>query len=227
MAVTYGYSFARVHSFDLDPNPNFPAFDVVVKIARVTGTYAWDTRDDPSNARTGWFHSSGLDYGPARLGSDFRFVRYLAQQYYFKTLGETLVLASGVRVGAAKAFGQDLIPSERFFGGGGTTVRGFAEDGLGSQNFFGDPVGGNGLLLLNQEVRFPVFKWVRGVGFLDAGNVFARASGISLTDLEAGGGFGLRIESPFALIRVDYGLPLTRRAQEPRGRWYFGIGQTF
>ena len=41
---------------------------------------------------------------------------------------------------------------------------GMAEEGLGDRDFFGDPVGGEALLLLNQEVRFPVYRWLRGVG---------------------------------------------------------------
>jgi outer membrane protein insertion porin family len=136
------------------------------------------------------------------------------------------VLASGARVGAARGFGQDLIPSEKFFAGGGTTVRGFAEDGLGRQDSLG-AVGGNAMVIVNQEVRFPVYRWLRGVGFFDAGNVFASATDLSLTALEAGAGVGLRIDSPFALLRVDYGVPLSRRQEQPKGRWYFGIGHTF
>ena len=227
MAVTYGYSFARTHVFDLDPIPGLPALDLSIKVARLTGTYAWDTRDDPSDARRGRFHSSGLEYAPAKLGSDLRFIRYLAQQYYFRSFGDSFVLASAFRLGAARGFGQDLIPSERFFAGGGTSVRGFAEEGLGEPDFFGDPIGGNALLLLNQEVRFPLYKWVRGVSFIDAGNVFPRASDLSFTNLEAGTGFGLRIHSPFALVRIDFGIPITSRQREPSGRWYFAIGQTF
>ena len=81
--------------------------------------------------------------------------------------------------------------------------------------------------LLNQEVRFPLYKWVRGVGFIDAGNVFPRVSDVSFTNLDAGAGVGLRIASPFALLRIDFGMPLTSRQRTPSGRWYFAIGQTF
>jgi outer membrane protein assembly complex protein YaeT len=227
MAVTYGYSFARTHVFDPDPIPGLPALDLSPKIARLTGTFAWDTRDDPSNARTGWFQSSGFEIGTTSLGSDLRFIKYLAQQHYFREAGRGLVFASAVRLGVGRGFDQDLIPSEKFFAGGATSVRGFAEDGLGEVDFFGDPRGGNGLLLLNQEVRFPIFKWIRGVGFIDGGNVFSRARDLSLTNLEAGAGFGVRVNSPFALVRIDYGMPLTHRAGQPFGRWYFAMGNTF
>jgi outer membrane protein insertion porin family len=97
-------------------------------------------------------------------------------------------------------------------------VRGHPEDGLGS---------GNALLLFNQEVRFPVYRWVRGVAFVDAGNVFSRAGDLSLADPEAGIGFGLRIRTPFALVRIDHGTALSQRAGEKANRWYFSIGQAF
>lgn len=228
MAVTYGYSFSRSHLFEPEPNPLLPPLDLRADVARLTGAFAWDTRDDPANAGSGWFQSSGLELGTPSLGSDLRFVRYLAQQYYFKGVGAGLVFGSAFRLGIGRDFDSDLLQfDDRFRAGGATSVRGFAEDGLGELDFLGGPTGGNGLLLLNQEVRFPIFKWLRGVGFVDAGNVFTRVRDVSLGRLEAGAGVGVRIHSPFLLVRIDYGVPLTRRDREPAGRWYFGIGQAF
>jgi outer membrane protein assembly factor BamA len=227
MAVTYGYSFGFIHNFEREPDPDsfLPPHDVSTRIARLTSTYAWDTRDDPANAARGWLHSSGLEFGSQAIGSNLRFLKYLAQQYYFHSVTDGVVLASAFRLGAGRGFGgQDL--DEKFRAGGGTTVRGFAEDSLGEADFFG-PTGGNALLLLNQELRFPIFKWLRGVGFFDAGNVFTTAGELSFANLEAGAGAGLRLDSPFVLLRLDFGVPLTRRDEERSGRWYFAIGQTF
>ena len=227
MSVSYGYSFSRKHNFETNHNPEnpLPPHDASVDIARLTSTYAWDTRDDPSNAHRGWFHSSGFEFGSLALGSDLRFVKYLAQEYYFRTVGRQVVLASALRLGLGRGFGdQDL--DEKFRAGGGTTVRGFAENALGASDFFG-PLGGNALLVLNQEVRFPIYKWLRGASFVDAGNVFPKARDLSLSQLAAGTGVGLRFESPFVLLRVDFGVPLTDRANQPSSRWYFGIGHTF
>ncbi len=36
----------------------------------------------------------------------------------------------------------------------------------------GLPIGGDRLLILNQEVRFPIYRWMNGVAFADAGNIF-------------------------------------------------------
>jgi outer membrane translocation and assembly module TamA len=228
MAVSYNYQFKRAHVFRPTAEGSvLSGFDVQVDVARLTGTWAWDTRDDPFDAHTGWFHSSGVEYAAAAMGSDLRFVKYVLQQYYFKPVAPDVVLASAFRLGTARAFAQDLIPSEKFFVGGATSVHGFAEDGLGDTSSFGEPLGGNGSLTFNQEIRFPVYGWVRGVGFVDAGNVFSHVSQMSLFDLQLGTGVGLRINTPFGLARIDFGMPLTSRSREPFGRWYFSLGQIF
>jgi outer membrane protein assembly factor BamA len=226
-SVSYGYTFSRTHVFEPTPVAGLPGLELLARVARLTGTFAWDRRDDPFNAREGWFHSSGLEYGPASLGSDLRFLKYLGQHYYFKTIGRNISLASGVRLGLGRGFGQDLIRSEKFYAGGGTSVRGFAEDGIGGADFLGDPVGGNGMLILNEEMRFPIFKWFRGVAFVDAGNVFPTVTDFSLADLASGAGVGVRVDSPVGLLRIDLGVPLTDRERERAARWYFGIGHAF
>ena len=98
--------------------------------------------------------------------------------------------------------------SERFFAGGDTTVRGFALDRLGDESTISDtgfPTGGNGVIVLNGELRVAVIGRIQGVGFLDAGNVVARAS-----DLES-----LR-PAPRGGLRRPH--PLAGRAHPPRPR---------
>jgi len=119
------------------------------------------------------------------------------------------------------------VPSLRFFAGGARTVRGVEEDALGGVDFLGNPIGGRGVMTLNQELRFPVYKWLRGVVFLDAGNVFPEGAGFHFADLVGSTGFGARLVTPFALFRVDYGRTIWNRPVEDSGLWIFGIGQTF
>jgi outer membrane protein insertion porin family len=121
---------------------------------------------------------------------------------------------------------QDLILSERFFAGGSRTVRGVAEGGLGPRDFFG-AAGGRMMLVLNQEARVPIYKWVRGVAFVDAGNIFVRPTAANLSDLVGSLGFGVRVATPFALLRADYGRPIWGAPAGSTGEWSFGIGHTF
>ena len=60
-------------------------------------------------------------------------------------------------------------------------------------------------MILNQEARFPMYRWVNGVAFLDAGNIFAK--GQDWNGLQLGYGFGLRLDTPVGLLRGDVGFP--------------------
>jgi outer membrane protein insertion porin family len=204
-----------------------PPFDETVNVARLTAAAVFDTRNSPLDTTRGWLASSNFEYAPASLGSDLRFVRYLAQTYYFRPTGP-VVLASAARLGLATALdGQSLISSERFFAGGARTVRGFAENGLGPRDIFGDVAGGGALVVFNQEVRFPLYRWFGGVGFIDVGNVFERPRTIDFGDLEGSFGVGLRVATPFALLRADLARPWSPDVGQPAARWTFGIGHTF
>ena len=106
------------------------------------------------------------------LGSDVQNRKLLMQQFVFVPLGR-LVLAS--RVQAGFAFGRDPLSfTDRFRAGGATSVRGYGEESLGPRDVDSLPSGGDRLMILNQEARFPMYRWVNGVAFIDAGNIFAK-----------------------------------------------------
>ena len=219
VTLAYSYNLSRVLSKLIIPDPRFT--DPPFWIARLNVSAIVDTRDDVFNATRGWFHSSTIEYAPELLGSDLRFAKYSAQEYYHRTIGSSVVIASAARLGLASGRGGDfLIRSERFFTGGGNTVRGYARDSLGPF------LGGSSLLVLNQEIRFPLFSIFRGVGFLDAGNAFETIKNLSIRDLKAGSGVGLRANTPFGLLRFDVGFPVSD-VDERGPRFYFSIGQAF
>ena len=115
------------------------------------------------------------------------------------------VFATAVRLGIQSALNpQGIVVTDRFFTGGGTTIRGFPQDGVGPQTEDGKPVGGNALMVLNNELRFPLVWLFDGVAFSDIGNVWAKISQFSLTDVRKSAGFG-----------------------ESFGGFFFSIGQTF
>ncbi|MEW6322464.1 MAG: translocation/assembly module TamB domain-containing protein [Acidobacteriota bacterium] len=228
------YRFERNHTFDPNPSPFDPfPLDFTADVGRINASALIDRRDDPFAATDGWFASATLSQAARSFGADFSNARLFVQLYHFQPVGP-VVLASRVQFGSQ--FGDEaLLPTERFFAGGGTTVRGYAENALGPRDFLDRASGGEAIVLLNHEARFPVFRWVRGVAFLDAGAVFDRREDVSLGDLEGGAGLGLRLDTPYALFRVDMGVPLaTRRALLGSSgtrlgsiRWYFGIGHIF
>ena len=129
---------------------------------------------------------------------------------------------------------QDLPASERFFAGGDTTIRGFALDTVGTPQTIserGFPRGGNGVLILNAELRVPVWKELGAAVFVDGGNVWERVTDFELGELRGSAGFGLRYRSPIGPVRVDLGFKMDRREfngrVEPRTVLHFSIGQAF
>jgi outer membrane protein insertion porin family len=197
--------------------------------ARLNAGLYFDRRDDPSDPSRGWFTAANWDQGVPALGSDYGAGRLLVQHAMYRSVNR-LVVAGRFQIGSG--YGADaLLPSQRFLLGGATTVRGYAEDSLGPGSPFGIP-GGDALLNLNGELRFPVRGWVQGVAFIDAGDVFVRPVRWSFGELAVGYGLGLRLATPFAMLRADFGIPARTLDNErghrlSSGRWYFGIGHIF
>ena len=240
--VTYGYRFENTHNFLREPDPFLPpeVTDVRFNIAPLNATFLRETRDEVLDAGSGSFTSHAIEYAPSLLGSDLQFIRYFGQYFKYVPLAKPselpfakgfkksrVVYAGGVRVGLARGLaGQDVFRSERFFAGGGTTMRGFLQDTLGP-TVFGDPEGGNAVLIVNNEIRFPMVSFFDGVGFMDIGNVYPTVSDFDPFDVRKTAGAGLRVRTPYFLLRADYGFKLDRRAEESRGAFFFSIGQAF
>ena len=236
---SYGFSFVRNRIRERDPDVELE--DVPLNVGALNTSLAWDTRDSFLEPTGGHFLSGSFRFAPAQFGSDLPFIKYFGGYSRYFPLAKPsedlfgggrkrprLIFATWVRVGLAKGLDQDTIsPTERFFAGGGTTIRGFKQDTVGPVNDNGVAVGGNSLFIWNNEIRFPVFRFLDGVGFLDVGNVYPTLSDFDPTDLRKAAGFGLRIRTPFVLIRFDYGFKLDRQPGESRGAFFFSIGQAF
>jgi outer membrane protein insertion porin family len=228
--VIWSFRAERFRVFD----PNLPPGEIEFlpfNVSRVNAAMVLDRRDDPSDPTKGWFSAANWEQAVEALGSDYGNAKLLAQQSLYRKIGG-IVLAGRAQVGSA--FGdQELLVSERFQLGGATTVRGYGEDTIGPRSVLGQPAGGDALLALNAEIRFPVRGWVQGVGFVDGGNVFRTRDEFSFRDIVVGYGVGLRLATPFAMLRADFGIPAqTLTPDRPAnqfksGRVYFGIGHIF
>ena len=235
----YGYRFERAHTFDKEPNPDdLIPFDITLPVARLVGTLTRDTRDHVLDATRGSFTSHGFEFASKKLGSDLAFLKYYGQYFHYRPLSDPkelprgqesrFVYAGGLRLGLIKALGgQDVIRSERFFAGGGTTLRGFKQNGVGPKDDIGVPAGGEAVFLVNNEVRFPLFSIFDGVGFVDLGNVYATISDFNPFSIRKAAGFGIRVRTGFLLLRLDLGVKLDRKPGESLTGLFFSIGQAF
>ena len=250
------YSFSSTRTFDERLNEeDQAAIDRLfpqVRLSTLSGAVARDTRDDVLEPRRGGFVSAEASLAARSLGGQVGFLKTYLQGSWFRQLTsrKPVVFATRAALGLADGFPretqpadgadgapvivEDLPASERFFAGGDTTIRGFALDTVGAANTIsanGFPRGGNAVLILNGELRVPVWHEVGAALFVDGGNVFGRVTELDLGDLRGAYGFGLRYRSPVGPIRLDLGFKLDRREiggrLEPRSVWHFSIGQAF
>ena len=218
--LRYGYELGRNRTTS-------SLLDLTVRIARLTTSALVDRRNDPFDPVRGWFSSANMELSRPGLGSELSFLKSYLQVYQFAPLRRGVVLASAARVGLARTFrDEDLIPSEQFFAGGATTVRGYREDDLGPRSIFGDAEGGAALFVANSEVRFPIYRWIRGVGFVDLGDIYPTVGDL-LTSVQVSTGGGIRLNTPVGLLRFDLGVPVNPRPIDPKWRFHFGLGHAF
>jgi outer membrane protein insertion porin family len=201
-----------------------------LRLSTLAAAFVHDSRDDFLNPRRGSFASFDLGASGRGIGSEAQFVKFFSTASLFVPLLEDSVWAQSARIGLSEPFGEtELVPiSERFFAGGDTTVRGFRRDELGPEDpVTGNPTGGEALIILNQELRFPIWRAFRGVVFFDAGNVVSRIEDLGSIHLRPVLGTGFRIDTPIGPFRIEYGRKLDRREDEDRGRLHLSIGQAF
>lgn len=189
-----------------------------------------DSRDDLFKTTDGSLLTLGTDWFLEPLLSEATFSKSIVRGSLYRTVRPDWVSATSLRIGAAFPFGESrTVPlSERFFAGGDSTLRGFELDQVGPQQD-GLPLGGEGLLLVNQELRFKLWRQIGAVVFYDAGNIFLDAGDLSLdpSDWRHVLGAGLRYETPIGPLRFEYGRKLDREAGESSGEFFIAIGAPF
>jgi outer membrane translocation and assembly module TamA len=213
-----------------------------IRLSVLSSSVLYNTRNDAISPGAGVYLSAEADVAARAIGSQVGFAKVYFQAFKYHRLQNAprVVLAGAARLGMVRGFvrtvnGQrveDVPASQRFFSGGGTTVRGFQLDRLGTPailNADGLSNGGNGLLLFNAEVRTRLTRSIGIATFLDAGNVFARVNAISLADLRPTMGAGVRYQSPVGPLRFDVGWKLGGLRVTDGRRWEFhlSIGEAF
>jgi outer membrane protein assembly complex protein YaeT len=217
--VQWSYSFKKTGLSIEDPilGPT----DITQKQSLFTAALIGDHRDSVVDPSRGSLWTVTLQGAPQFFASDFKFVKVFGQAFTFVDLGNDVIWAAGYRAGAINNLGQTLLPDDRFRAGGANSVRGF------ERNSLGPPLGGEALIVINQEIRFPILWRFRGVGFYDAGNVFATPSDVRLSELRHDAGLGVRVSLPFGLLRLDWARVLDAEDGEDPWRFVFSLGHAF
>ena len=185
----YRYSFRRVlvdpESLRVAPE-SIPLFSQPTKISAVGFSWVREQRDNPADATKGAFNTVDLSVASKSIGSSATFFRFFAQNSTFHRVSarRNVQFARSTRIGIQEPIGDtsfvDIPLPERFFAGGGQSLRGFGLNQAGPRDpITGFPIGGGAMILFNQELRFPMRLpklegRLGGALFYDIGNVFTR-----------------------------------------------------
>jgi len=220
-----------VEDGDPDENYHLLAFPLGFKL---------NTTDKPLDAHRG--ATTALEIKPYLdlNNNSTSFVKNTLQLTAYKTAKSARykpTLALRVKAGAITgADNLELPADERFYAGGGGSVRGYGYQELGpriveineeGKETLSDSIGGRGLSEISIEGRFRFNDTWGGVLFLDGGNAYENPSP-NFSDLFWGAGFGVRYITSFAPIRFDLAFPLDRRdGVDDRYQVYISLGQAF
>ncbi|HET9212468.1 MAG TPA: POTRA domain-containing protein [Thermoanaerobaculia bacterium] len=252
----YGLGFDyRIVEPSVDPgiaSNQIERLDQPYYVTSFVPSFFLDRRDDPISPTRGWSSLAQVQYAFPVLAfhTDTEFLKVFLQQTQYVNLGRPGVLAGSVRVGTIAPFkaiptsgglvldfpSRNVPIAERFFAGGDATHRAYGRDELGirgqtlilNPNGGGYvPVGGDGLLLINLEYRFPIAGDFGGTLFFDSGNVWPDWRSIRLGELKNGIGLGARYNSPIGPVRAGIGFKLNRERGEQGYALFVNIGNPF
>lgn len=209
--------------------------------------YLADNILDRPKTESGYYERFGVRYSQF-FRSDFDFRRYWKHN-------SSNTFALRFMAGIAIPYGNsDAIPFEKsFWLGGANDMRGWKLRSLGPGGYSSTTKtfdrAGNIIIQSSIEHRFPIYSFLLGSVFADAGNVWLLKPSDDFPNGEftlqnfakqiaVDAGLGLRFDFSFFIFRVDWALPLHQPTQSgnwfseakirlSESNWNFGIGYPF
>ncbi len=180
--------------------------------------------DSNTNPTDGYFITLGQDF--AGLGGSTKFLRHTAKsRYYYPIMNDDWIFMLGAEGGIINGLeNEDVRINDRFFLGGGNSLRGFNYAGVGPRDKEDlESLGGNRYYNGTSEVRFPLGfgkeMGLFGAVFVDAGTLYkvdvAERSEIwDSSKIRSSYGIGMGFTSPMGPIRIHYSTPMTKESYD-------------
>jgi len=189
----------------------------------------YDSRDDKLDPHKGWNATLQAEPFIDTFGESSPFIKTEIGASHYLGLGTGADLVFASKAGLGTIWGTDLkdVPAtERFYAGGGGSVRGFGYQEVGPQRN-GDPTGGRSLVHFSLEMRGKFTEKFGAAAFVDGANV-SEESMPEFNNIAIGAGIGLRYYTGFGPLRFDIATPLTQKDNVDRNyQFYISIGQAF
>ncbi|MGD8389356.1 MAG: autotransporter assembly complex family protein [Desulfobacteraceae bacterium] len=190
----------------------------------------WDTSNDLLDPQQGWRLAVRVTPFVEVLDEHVTFTRTsVSLTHYLEVLKDPgLVLATRWKFGSILgAEWEDIPADERFYAGGGGSVRGLPFQTAGPLDGT-DPVGGRSLVEVSAELRMRLTRSLGLAAFLDGGRAFESSMPDFEESLLWGAGVGVRYFTFLGPLRLDVAVPLDRREKvDDAFQVYVSIGQAF
>lgn len=184
-----------------------------------------DNRDDALDPHTGWRGTALVTPAIATGDADTTFLKWELGASGYLPVMDDVVLAGRIRIGGlAGADALDLPADDRFYAGGGGSVRGFEFQSLSPRDASGAIIGGRSLAEISAEIRWRGEGRWGAVAFADAGAAEAGTTP-SFSEFDYAIGVGARYYLGFAPLRLDLAMPLSGASNDPQ--IYISFGQAF
>lgn len=190
-----------------------------------------DRRDVLLDPSSGYLLRADAAPYTSALGNNINFLRYTVDaSAYAPLLAERrLILALRARYGQILGTSlEDLPATERFYAGGGGSVRGYEYKSLSSLDGDKQPIGGLSIVESSAELRWRFLGDYGITAFMDGGRAYSSDAPDPTERFFLGAGAGVRYYTNFGPIRLDFAFPLNRReGVDPNLQIYGSIGQAF
>ncbi|UDQ99217.1 outer membrane protein assembly factor BamA [Lentisphaerota bacterium WC36G] len=168
------------------------------------------------------------------MGGSFNYYRLNSRaSYHYSLFDKAIRLHARGQLGTVSNFNiNDEVPIyERYFLGGGNSLRGFEFMKAGVADSNDHAIGGNTIAFASLEATHPIWKFIRGAAFIDAGSIWRNPYEISFNTLNVGAGYGLRVLVPYlnAPVRLDVAYPIVNNSPDAKNRiqFHFNVGFTW
>ncbi len=191
-------------------------------------SFTWDRSNDPLNPTSGWKVTARADPTANFGDGPVDYLKLSSQASVYLPIGNAdTVIAARIKLGSILGGNIPLVPApQRFYGGGGGSVRGYAYQAVGPRYADNTPEGGLSLFESSLELRRKVVGDWGAVAFVDAGAVGDRVNP-DFRHPDIGVGVGVRYNLGFGPIRLDIATPLQRRTGDASVQVYLSLGQSF
>ncbi len=187
--------------------------------------------------------------------SQYSRIDFDLRRYIYFSNQNSLVLRTAMGWGMPYGNSKQLPYEKSFIAGGANDIRAWRLRSLGPGSYTDPKLDnfdriGDISMEFNIENRFPIYKILQGALFVDAGNIWLNKPNSQfpggeflldrfLSQIAIGGGFGLRLDFSYFIVRIDAAIPFKDPSKIKERQWViansgfrdfvinFGIGYSF